>query len=181
MFRETLHEWCLNLNAYGLPKVFKAELLFLKIFWLISFTISFGYCIYAIRMLLNMILQYPSHFNTKIIKESTAVFTMVSFCNMKTINETPASDYLNTNGLVLNKSIFDNASSPYDWIINQQYMVRNFISNDNLTEAIRKSYGYKIEDMLISCYFNNEVCSKEDFKYFYHALYGNCYSFKTGN
>ena len=179
MFREKLNEWCLNLNAYGLPKVFKAQSLFFKLFWLISFTVSLGYCIYAITMLVNMFLHYPSYSNTKIIEELPALFPMVSFCNMKTINKTAASDYLNLNGLILNKSISEYAS-PYDWIINQRYMVRNFISNDNLTEEIRKSYGFRIEEMLISCYFRNKACSKEDFKYFYHPFYGNCYSFNTG-
>ena len=37
-----------------------------------------------------------------------------------------------------------------------------------------------IENMLISCFFNNEACLIEDFKYFYHSLYGNFYSFNTG-
>jgi hypothetical protein len=112
------------------------------------------------------------------IKESPALFPMISFCNLKTLNITAASSYIDSNKNIFNKSILDYAS-PYDWISNQKYAIRNLInSHKNLTDETKKSLGYKIEDMLVSCYFNYAPCTINNFTYFYHQMYGNCYSFK---
>jgi hypothetical protein len=40
--------------------------------------------------------------------------------------------------------------------------------------------GYRIEDMLVSCRYNFQVCQLSDFVYFYHSQYGNCYTFNGG-
>ena len=49
-----------------------------------------------------------------------------------------------------------------------------------MTSATRKDLGYKIEDMLVSCHFNYQPCTFNNFTYFYHQIYGNCYSFNSG-
>ena len=82
---------------------------------------------------------------------------MVSFCNIKTVNIIAASTYINSNQQTFNKSIFDYAS-PYGWINNQHYAIRNLINTDNnLTSVTRKELGYKIEDMLVSSKFNTNL------------------------
>ena len=40
-----------------------------------------------------------------------------------------------------------------------------------------KDYGFKLESMLISCYFDGTKCTVSDFTYYYTYEYGNCYIF----
>ena len=46
--------------------------------------------------------------------------------------------------------------------------------------TIRKSYGYQIENMLVSCTFNYNPCSASSFTYYYDPNLGNCYTFNKG-
>lgn len=41
------------------------------------------------------------------------------------------------------------------------------VSDHNLTTAHLKNIGYKIETMLVSCYFDGTKCSTSDFTWFY--------------
>ena len=54
--------------------------------------------------------------------------------------------------------------------------MRAAVFNQN-SDAVRKSYGYQLENMLVSCHFNYNPCYLSDFTYFYDPLYGNCYTF----
>ena len=66
-------------------------------------------------------------------------------------------------------------------IISDIYATRSLINNDkNLTNENRKEMGYQLKDMLISCFFNYEPCTVNDFTYFHDPLYGNCYTFNKG-
>ena len=47
----------------------------------------------------------------------------------------------------------------------------------SLSSAFRKSIGFQIEDMLVSCMFDYLPCNSSDISYFYHPQYGNCYTF----
>jgi hypothetical protein len=91
-----------------------------------------------------------------------------------------ANSYLTSKGL--SPSIdFTGYVSPYDWILTKQYQIRYEINSDStLNYTTRKQLGFTIEDMLVSCYFDYEPCKADDFNYFYHELYGNCYSFNSG-
>ena len=125
--------------------------------------------------------SYPSYISTSIIQEIPTNFPMISFCNIKSINySNPKTlDYIQTNyeSLYIPISL---AVSPFDWLISQQYVLRQFINNDkNLKISDLKDLGYQIEDMLVSCYFNYKPCYASNFTYFYNPLYGNCYKFNA--
>ena len=123
------------------------------------------------------------------------MFPTVTFCNIKALNSSDSftSAYLikNVQYLSLGLNITDSKQNNLkeilrfysfsDWVILQNFAVRSFIGNDkNLTNETRKKLGYQIEDMLISCRFNFKTCQPSDFNYFYHAQYGNCYTFNGG-
>ncbi|XP_071488657.1 acid-sensing ion channel 1C-like [Diadema antillarum] len=62
---------------------------------------------------------------------------------------------------------------------------------DKLEEAIdiigsapydqRNETGHKLDDMLLSCYFQNFPCFPENFTHFYNYMYGNCFTFNSGS
>lgn len=51
------------------------------------------------------------------------------------------------------------------------------LKDSNEKNLTFKSLGFSIETMLISCFFNGEKCSAENFTWFISFEYGNCYAF----
>ena len=67
---------------------------------------------------------------------------------------------------------------PLDYSLTQMYNEKLYvINNKNLTDQERKSLGYELSNMLISCRLSYQKCNESDFTYFFHPFYGNCYTF----
>lgn len=177
-FKKIVLDWFTNLNVYGLPKIFRNENSFSRIIWIICFIISFIYCMHTVGQLLQNYYSNPSYISTEIVQEIPTPFPAITICNIKLVNRTRSSTYLDAN--VLN---FDlrNFTDPYSYIITQEYSTKLTLNSDsNLTNKTKKELGFLIEDMLISCYFNYIPCTAEDFTYSYSLQFGNCYTFNKG-
>ena len=57
--------------------------------------------------------------------------------------------------------------------------LRQKVIDPNFDLNKKKSFGYSINEMLISCEFDSNKCDSSDFDWIYHALYGNCYRFNS--
>jgi hypothetical protein len=173
-FKGILTQWLSSLNAYGIPKIFRSNLnSFLKFIWICFFFVSFGYCLYLLVQLLKNYVTYSSYINTQIYQDIPAKFPAVSFCNLKTVN-------VSVNSTLFSKiAPIQNFKSIFDWISAQQYILRETMYAEKNT-TVRKSYGYQLENMLISCYFNYNPCNASSFTYFYDPSLGNCYTFNKG-
>ena len=178
-FKMIITEWFLSSTAHALPNIFRTGNILLKIIWLCCFLASATYCVISIIKTLNDFYTYPSYISTKIIQEIPTQFPAISICNMKSVNKTRSQSYLDS----LNLTKFDSKVGvpPLVTVISLDYQIRTAIVNDlNLTETKRKAIGFELKDMLISCYFNNELCNLNDFTYIYDSRYGNCYTFNKG-
>jgi hypothetical protein len=177
-FKLIITEWFLSSTAHALPNIFRTGNIFLKIMWLCCFLASASWCIASMITTLNNYYTWPSYISTKIIQEIPTQFPAVSFCNMKAVNKTRSQYYLDTKVIKLNASVY---VSPLFYSLSQQYLSRSAINNDlNLTLSEKKSIGFELKDMLVSCCFNYEPCYLSDFTYFYDSTYGNCYTFNKG-
>jgi hypothetical protein len=177
-FKVIIVEWFLSTTAHALPNIFRTGNILLKMIWLCCFLACFSYCIVSVVTTINNYTTYPSYINTKIIQEIPSQFPAITICNQKTVNTTKSISYLNTNVPNLPQFIFD---TTFEYIITQQYVTRSIINDDKtLTVITRKELGFKLEDMLVSCFFNYKSCSASDFTYFYDASNGNCYTFNKG-
>ena len=47
-------------------------------------------------------------------------------------------------------------------------------------DEIRKKIGHRLEDLLISCKFNGNACTFEDFSWKFDRYFGNCFIFNSG-
>ena len=48
------------------------------------------------------------------------------------------------------------------------------------SDVEKKKLGHDIEDILIECSFNNNICSTDDFVWHFDKFYGNCFIFNSG-
>jgi hypothetical protein len=89
--KTTIIEWFINLQALGVPMVFKRKNLILKLIWLVTFLVSFIYCFYSVVSLIISFYRYQKYMDISVITESLMIFPMVSFCNIKALNFTRES------------------------------------------------------------------------------------------
>ena len=63
----------------------------------------------------------------------------------------------------------------YDLLQSSEYQDPSFLSIEE-----KKRLGHDLNDILISCYFDNTECSSSDFTWTFDLQYGNCYTFNSG-
>ena len=73
----------------------------------------------------------------------------------------------------------ETTKSPLDVYKEIKLRFFNFVFTQ-LNEKTKRSLGYDLEHMLISCSFNKRECSAVDFNWHFSYEYGNCFSFNTG-
>jgi len=183
--KNSIKETCMDTTLMGIPNVLKERShIILKIIWSLGFLACFCACMYYVIIAFQQYLTWPTYFQVVNYEEIPAPFPMISFCNMKPVvfGSPTVESYLLTYVLDFYqlKSFY---TSLFEWSQACAYLLRILVNQDPhkvITDTNRKSYGYEIENMLISCYFNYQPCYSADFTYFYHSYYGNCYTFNSG-
>jgi hypothetical protein len=61
-----------------------------------------------------------------------------------------------------------------------QYLSKALLYNESISDEQRVKLGFTLEEMMISCRYNNILCSSADFEFFYTYQFGNCYRFNSG-
>jgi len=193
LIKTSVKETCLESTIAGIPNIFKnGNHVILRIIWLICFLCCTGVSLWFVYGTITQFMSNPTYVDVQINQEVPTNFPMVTFCNMKLINF--SSPLIKT---YLNKT-FDNwfipvypepsyekynITSLHEWSLGELMLLVNLLNNDPsgiITNANRKSFGYQIEDMLVSCYFNYKPCYATDFTYVYDLRFGNCYTFNGG-
>ena len=183
-----LSEWTKYGEIGALKNASSWTNILLKFVFIFIFLTSATYCVSSVWTSLNKYKEFNTVTSLKMIYESPTPFPVISFCSLKRLNKTSAKSFLesilydnnNKNSLVMDISEYDN-----DALFDYYYDIFDFImlnlAKINTSEDFRKNVGFTIDNMLLSCKFNLFSCSKNDFKYFFHTQYGNCYSFNTEN
>ena len=166
--KHVIVEFCDDTTIHGYKNIGKeSNHIILRIFWTCCLVACSTYCFYSCAQVFRDFYSYSSYTKISVVKEVPTAFPAFSFCSAKSLNMSN----------ILTVKYINNTSSSFE---NEQ-TARMIIGNDkNLSDAIRKDMGFKIEDMLYFCYFNLRFCTASDFKYFYNSLYGNCYTFNSG-
>ena len=179
LIKNLIRETCADTALQGIPQILKqGSHTGLRLLWTFCFLICSGACAAFIVLTFIQYFSYSSYLSVQTVQEIPTQFPKVTFCNIKTLNYTYSPSYYLVASQVLTGAVF---SSPLNRLLVFNGVLRTFFNLDpSLTNTTRKDFGYKIEDMLISCFFNYLPCTANDFKYFYSALYGNCYTFNGG-
>jgi hypothetical protein len=163
-------------TLHALPNINKSSNHFgLKVIWVISLLACGGYCLYSCIQAIENYYSFEYLTKIQLVQEIPSEFPAVTFCNLKLLNR---SNSFTQN--YINKSIYMSQAKTYQEI-------KFALAYDlNLTKSAKKELGFKIEDMFLpgygnkNCLFDNYPCNENDFTYFFHPVYGNCYSFNIG-
>ena len=123
------------------------------------------------------------NFNTKI--ETPAEFPAVTICNLNPFD-------MGTNaetGVYINKKLLLNNISPsinvsandtgISLVKQAANMLKASVIADKLNDTYKRSLGFTIETMLVSCFYNGVPCYASNFRWFWSFDFGNCYTFNA--
>ena len=125
--------------------------------------------------------DYGTLVNIKYVIEEDSEFPAVTFCNLNPFKYAKNSS--------LEQYVYDLYMQRLDSSSRESPNVRRNLCNRFMygfigtmllrerEELIKNNNYYTIDDMLLSCYFNQEKCTKEDFVQISTTLYGYCYIF----
>jgi len=161
-------------TIHGLPNAVRTESLVMRIFWLISFFISFGYCSHLLVLSVLEFLQFNVIYEIRIINDNFNMeFPSVTFCNLVPIDFSRKEiKYILENSSNLNESSYKDDAN---WLST----IRKKFETDLYKKEKLYPNGFIIEKMLLSCIFNSKSCNSSHFEYVASATYGNCFKFDS--
>lgn len=62
----------------------------------------------------------------------------------------------------------------------KRIIMATVVNDKNLTNAQKRSFGFEMDYMLLTCFYNDKPCTSKDFVWHYDFLYGNCFTFNSG-
>lgn len=168
-------------TSHGIPNIVRSNKISIKIMWSFFFLIST--CLFSYMMISSILSYYEFDVTTKIrvLHEYRAVFPTVTICNLNQFTTNYSLEYLRNvaNGLNLSH-VFDEKPENISMMDIANIYTLGTSQIKQLSINSTKKLGYSIDQILISCYFSQKECTPEDFIWYYHPTYGNCYQFNSG-
>ena len=129
--------------------------------------------------------SYQVTTNARTIYETPTLFPKITICNLNMFTTQYALDFLTgIDGSILNldtiPSNLTNAES--NELVNYIfYQALNIAVTKNFTEQERQMFSHSFDDILLTCYFNGQLCTANDFIAVFDSAYGNCLVFNSDN
>jgi hypothetical protein len=181
LIKKELKEWGLNSTAHGISNLCRLENKLIKIIWIICFISSFGYCISTIYNIIDNFLQFDVLINQQVVSESPIEFPAITVCNLNPFDRRNAKNYI-TNTLAKNNLSYVTDTTKID--INPKLvnsLIKSTIIGDTSLNSTQVRYfGFDINYMLLTCYFNDVPCNSSDFTWRYDYDFTNCFTFNSG-
>jgi len=162
--------------------IFYSPHLAIKFFFSLFTLTGFGLASY---MIINLILIY-TEFNVittiRTLNENPVAFPKVTICNINPFTTQYAyefllgSNFINITQLVEASNENRNKANIFLTLFRASLLGKMF----GLSDEQKKNFGHNLTDSLLSCIFNMEPCTSQDFQWEWDSTYGNCFSFNSG-
>ena len=169
--KKVLFRWFLDTTFHGFSKIAKTRSDSIRIIWICILFISTTICSYLI--VINIINYLDFGVITKIqkITEIPSLLPTITVCNLNPFVTNHSIKFIET---IFNKYNLSNDSIDFD-LSETKYKSNQIVKNLNflkyltiinaniLSDEEKKLFGYKLEQMLISCTINGIECTPNDF------------------
>lgn len=172
-------------TTHGIDHMFKRTNRFIQIMWLLSFLASTSVCAYYISQSITDYLSFDTVTKAEQVYVVSTQFPAVSICNVNPFLTNASYEFVQNllikNGLI-SPSDPTNGFNYYfdDTLVSFKFLSGFNALDPNLTDDFRKRFGYEMKDMLLSCVYNLNNCSADDFYWYFDMQFGNCYIFNSG-
>ena len=195
-------------TGHGCPNLVRTKYCAVRLMWIFLVLVATGASAYMVYRAISTYLKYEVTTQISTVREIPTPFPMVTICNINPLvqGKTALTEYLTSINRTefLNQTYLDlqyeiDANNTdyyyYDYyddaayaqnnqtsVIDQYKEIKqNFLNlATQFNESDKKSLGYAIEDILVSCSYNSRRCIPQDFNWYYSYEYGNCFRFNTG-
>jgi hypothetical protein len=180
-FKKTFIDWSIGLSCHGYPKIFRNVSKIIKSIWLFCFTLSAVVCAFVIYRNVSEFLDHDVITNIRVIDESQSVFPTITFCNLNPFVTQSAYNLMrNLSENDSNQSNFSSTREKLDVLFSRVQTALFLANKPEYGDENRKLLGFRLEDMLLFCHFNQKDCSSKDFSWYFSYEYGNCFQFNSG-
>jgi hypothetical protein len=186
-FKKLLKNTLYNSAAQAIIKLFETPHASLKVFLFICVIIPTGLCSFLIIKLVLNYLNYDVFTTLRTFYATPALFPKITVCNVNSFTTQYAAQFLKqiNQELYPNVDIFNveqmrklNFRSKIEYINTIKSSARYKMNSLNKTE--KKKLSHSLEDMMFTCYFNQQKCTVKDFNWYFDPYYGNCWIFNSG-
>lgn len=167
-------------SIHAIPNIARSEYISVKIIWFVCFLVALGYCSYGIAK--NLINFLSNESNTQFTKqfEDSIEFPTITFCNknpFKIDNNSPL------------KTIFEQVKYYTKYVPASDYQILYELVDASSKGGVYKlglnktqlySLSFNINEMLLSCLYENSECPRHEFELYNLLGFGNCYKFNSG-
>ena len=172
-----LGELLASSTSHGIPNAIRSKHISLKIMWLVFFLISTGFCALFIILSFMEYSEYNVITTVRIINEIPTDFAQIKICNLNPYTTNYSYQMLQS---ISSRDILNFTLGNITRIQTLKTKAMYYFGSSNFSEANRKKLSYSLNDIIISCKFNNLDCNENDFERTYNPFYGNCYTFNSG-
>ena len=185
-------EWSKDSSSHGYPNIFRSKRPFIKFMWGFFFISATCACSYLVLKSLFEYLEYNVNTQIRVINQIPMNFPTINICNQNPFVREKGQQFVRDFfSEFLNKSITDYQSfrehvyfdetNLYSKESQYEYLFENLlIAAKNLNKSNQENLGYSIEEKMLQCYFNYEMCNfSQDFVSYYHHYYGNCVAYNS--
>ena len=177
----------LSTTCHGLPNIMRNKTNKLIVpLWSISVMIFVGLSSYTFIQSLTVFLNYETINKIEFKRNSEKLlFPVVSICNLnpfikkssvksieKLLNDLNITD-------IVKSDVLDSTAGRF---LNQHFTFTRFLFQSNLFNSTKEQKIQLLSDLndiIISCRYGLEICSANDFDWFYSFDFGNCFKFKS--
>jgi hypothetical protein len=165
---------------HALLDIINSKHYIIKIHLSIFLLISYGLASYMTIELIMNYFNYGVTTSIRTIYETPALFPKVTFCNLNQFTTKFAYEFLNSSEPDLLSSFanmnFYNRSQTFWKLI---FKLNDVMENN--TDDFKRRMSHDLNDIMIGCRFNYQVCTAEDFVWSWNSFYGNFFSFNSGS
>lgn len=172
-------------TIHGLPHYVKRQNWCIRIVWAVCFFVSSVICSYMIAISLIGYFEYETVTKAKHIYRLSTEFPTISFCNQNPFMTNSSFELVESllikGGYITKNSSTDTFNSIFDNLLTfLRAYVGLSLSSSAYDDTFRRSIGYNLSDMLLSCSYAGYICNSNDFEWYFDVFFGNCYRFNSG-
>jgi hypothetical protein len=172
--KDVLTESMMSNAGYALNRIFKPDIIIIRLMWLSSLLLLSAFCSMSILKTITNYLQNEVVTKINSYNEIPSPFPSITICNLAPFD---LSDW---NNIKLVKNLTESLPFKYNFGTNtnsyRYYYMSNFF--DKFNDSERLMFAYPKEAMIYLCVHDLTTrCDKTDFEWYYDFYYGNCFKF----
>ncbi len=135
MIKTWFIDWIKRFKGDGLVNIYRANTLFMRIFWIICYSAGIGYSFYIVSLSIQEFLKFETIVSTKYIREAPTEFPAVTICNLNPFDDFYANAYMTSVAKTLKETQNCKSSKTFaDYSLENNMFDKVFGSDLNYTQ-----------------------------------------------